>query len=118
MWTGPVSTPCDDQSLAQQVPRLEHEIAILVVTRRRQFGGEWPGQSETVLLRRSQADPVAAIGKGDETFEKMVAVGPLADDMQCQVDLGGRRPCQREARNLALKHAVIRTSCPAQAPPG
>ena len=76
---------------AQPVARREHEIAVA----ERHVIGERPGDGETIRRRRLDRDAVAEAGEDRQAFEQMIAVGATADDMQREVDLGGRVERQR-----------------------
>ena len=66
--------------------RLEHEIVA--------EGARRPGARavDVEVERRAgrERERIAASGEDDEAFEVVVAVGPTAEHVQRQVDLGGR----------------------------
>ena len=71
--------------------RLEDEVVGLAASGVR--GRPFDGQAQ---LARPKAQLVAGAGEGDQAFEFVIAVGPAAEDVQRQVDLGrgagGKRP--------------------------
>jgi len=112
MHRGGRSAP-SDQLPPQKIASPQYQIAALAVRRDRQIARKRAGYGEVVGIRWRECDPVAALCEGDEAFQKMMSVGALTDDMQCQVDLGRRRKGQREAGDAVGRHA-IRISCPAR----
>ena len=71
--------------------RLEDEVVGLAASGVRGRAGD--GQAQ---LARPEAQIIAGAGEGDQAFEFVIAVGPAAEDVQRQVDLGrgagGKRP--------------------------
>ena len=53
--------------------------------------GERPGDREAVAAGRHGLELVAEVGEGHQHFERVVAIGAAAGDVQRKVDLGGRR---------------------------
>ncbi len=72
----------------------KHEIVAAKPFQRRCF---WPGDGERQRLGRRGGHFVADIGERDEAVEQVEAVGAAADNVQVQVDLGGREGGDRRA---------------------
>ena len=72
-----------DKRCAQQVACLQDEI---VVTG--EFAAEAADHPELIRRRSLECQFVPVLGKGDETVQEMIAVGPPTRHMQSEVDLG------------------------------
>ena len=97
--------------LRKRARRLEHQI-VGDCARRRARSGRAPSSASARARRKRQ--PVADIGEHHQAFDLMIAVGAPAEDVQRQIDLGGRERgsmraeparCDRASR---LQSAVAR----------
>ncbi len=57
----------------------------------RQQRSEPAGDGKIVGLRIGKTKPITRVGKGHDTLQQVITVGPLAGHMQGEIDLGGRQ---------------------------
>ena len=74
----------------------QHQIVAVEPGKRRRFR---PAHRQRQRFGRRRGDLVADIGEGDEAVEQVIAVGPPADDVEEEVDLGGGEDGDRLARD-------------------